>query len=69
MDRREQEKGRCREIFPTFGQRERKALIAVSQSLREVRGWDDEDALEGSVWEVGRALWERYHLHQFQDGR
>ena len=56
MDRREQEKGRCREIFPTFGQRERKALIAVSQSLREVRGWDDGDALEGSVWVVGGAL-------------
>ena len=62
-------KGGAGETFPTFGEREREALIGASQSLREVRGWDDEDALEGSVWEVGRALWERYHLHQFQDGR
>lgn len=34
MDRREQEKGKGRRIFPTFGGREREALIGASQSLR-----------------------------------
>ena len=61
-------KGGAGETFPTFGERKREALIGVSQSLREVRGWDDGDALEGSVWVVGGALSEWYHLHQFQDG-
>ena len=62
-------KGGAGETFPTFGERKREALIGVSQSLREVRGWDDEDALEGSVWEVGRALWEWYDLHELRDWR
>lgn len=70
MDRREQEKGvEGGRTFPTFGRREREALIGASQSLREVGGWGDGDAFEDSMKEVGRAIWEWYHLHKFQDER
>ena len=57
------------ESFPHLVGGKEKPFIGVSQSLRELGGCGDGVALEGSLWEVGRALWEWYDLHELRDWR